>query len=64
VKYGGRPYVPDQALFSLFYSPKLVEENSAKSAAPSNPSSALRAPNYEYGGPLAVLGEGRFLTPR
>jgi hypothetical protein len=26
VKCGGRPYVPDQALFSLFYSPNLVED--------------------------------------
>jgi hypothetical protein len=37
--------------------------NSAKSAPPSNPSSALRAPDYEYGGPWAVLGEDSLCTP-
>jgi hypothetical protein len=31
VKCGGRPYVPDRAIFSLSYSPKLVERLSEKS---------------------------------
>jgi hypothetical protein len=42
----------------------LAEEAFTDVRDPSNLSSTLRAPNYEYGGPLAVLGEDSLCMPR
>jgi hypothetical protein len=36
MKCGGRPYVPDRALFSLSYSPDYLERLSGKSYARAN----------------------------